>query len=332
MTETERLDWLKGRQKGMGGSDVASALGLNPYKTPLDLYLAKTEEVTADEGNEATHFGHLLEPVIAGEFARRMGVQVQEMPQLEAVGEPWRVANIDRAIVNPSIAETVEVIEGAKPGEPLITTDAILEIKTARSFMSHLWGASQEEEIKAGFVESEHKIPLYYETQCQWYLGVTGAKVCYLAVLLDTSDFRIYEIKRDDALIDVLVQKCKAFWFEHVVARVPPEPVNPDDVKKLYARDNGELIEASMEAAVAIGEIRNLNEQIKDLEAQRKLQQDRLIVAIGDKLGLTIDGEKVATYKAQQRQRLDAKALKEAEPDVYAQYVKQTTTRVLRVN
>lgn len=30
--------WLKWRMKGLGGSDVASALGLSPYKTARDLY------------------------------------------------------------------------------------------------------------------------------------------------------------------------------------------------------------------------------------------------------------------------------------------------------
>ena len=34
--EMERDAWLQERTKGIGGSDVATVLGLNPYKTPLD--------------------------------------------------------------------------------------------------------------------------------------------------------------------------------------------------------------------------------------------------------------------------------------------------------
>lgn len=332
MTETDRLEWLRGRQKGMGGSDVASALGLNPYRTPLALYLSKTEEIVEDSENEATHFGHVLEPVIAEEFARRMGVQLQEVPQLEAPGEPWMVANIDRAIVNPAISEKVEVIEGAKTGEPTITTDAILEVKTARSFMSHLWGDSQEDEIRAGDVQSEHKIPMYYETQIQWYLGVTGAKVCYLAVLLDTSDFRIYRIQRNQALIDAIVERCRKFWFDHVQARIPPEAINSDDIKKLYVKDDGELVEANVEVLEAICELRTVNEQIRELEEQKKVLQERVILSIGEHTGLTIDGNKVATYKAQDRSRFDTKSFKADHPDLFQQYTHQTTTRILRVS
>lgn len=36
-----RDEWLKERTKGIGGSDVATILGLNPYKTPLQLWEEK---------------------------------------------------------------------------------------------------------------------------------------------------------------------------------------------------------------------------------------------------------------------------------------------------
>lgn len=36
--EMERDTWLQERSKGIGGSDVATVLGLNPYKTPLKLW------------------------------------------------------------------------------------------------------------------------------------------------------------------------------------------------------------------------------------------------------------------------------------------------------
>lgn len=39
-----REEWLKERQKGIGGSDAAVILGLNPYKTILDFGKKKQEE------------------------------------------------------------------------------------------------------------------------------------------------------------------------------------------------------------------------------------------------------------------------------------------------
>ena len=45
---TNRIEWLKARQKGIGGADVAAILGINPYRTPLDIYREKTTEITED--------------------------------------------------------------------------------------------------------------------------------------------------------------------------------------------------------------------------------------------------------------------------------------------
>ena len=37
-----REDWLEERKKGIGGSDAATILGLNPYKTTIELWEEKT--------------------------------------------------------------------------------------------------------------------------------------------------------------------------------------------------------------------------------------------------------------------------------------------------
>lgn len=36
-----RQEWLKIRQTGIGGSDIAAILGVSKYKTAYDLYLEK---------------------------------------------------------------------------------------------------------------------------------------------------------------------------------------------------------------------------------------------------------------------------------------------------
>ena len=41
---TTRAEWLKLRQIGIGGSDVAALLGLSKWRTPLDVYNSKVEE------------------------------------------------------------------------------------------------------------------------------------------------------------------------------------------------------------------------------------------------------------------------------------------------
>lgn len=70
-TELSRADWLEVRRTGIGGSDAAAAVGLNPYKSQLELWLEKTgrdAELPKPDPNDTTepiYWGTLLEPIVA---------------------------------------------------------------------------------------------------------------------------------------------------------------------------------------------------------------------------------------------------------------------------
>lgn len=332
MTELNRDAWLAQRRTGIGGSDVAAILGLSKFKSPLDVYKDKIGETPDGEQSQAAYWGTKLEDIVAKEFQERTGLKVQRVNK-QLSREEWMHANIDRAVVNHAISGTVRIQGEAKQAETgrLLTTDAILECKTASSYIADQWGPSQEEEIVSGKVVSDHKIPIYYETQVQWYLGVTGASVCYVAALLGGQDFRIYLVQRDNEVITALQDQCRAFWFENVQKRIPPEPHTAEEVQKLFAKDTGEMIEATNEIATDIGELRNLTEQVKALEAEQKIVKDRICAALGEKTGFLIAGEKACTFKAQKSTRFDTTRFKKEQPETYASYVKSSEIRVFRL-
>lgn len=332
--EMARDDWLQERSKGIGGSDVATVLGLNPYKTPLSLWEEKTGKTKGSPAGEAAYWGTTLEDVVAKEFSKRTGMKIQRVNFLLSTGENgWMRGNIDRAIVNDQIAKTVRVNKPEKAAETglMLSTDVGLECKTANAFMADKWGPSQEAEIVSGKVVTEHQIPLYYETQIQWYMAVTGIKKFYVAVLIGGQDFRMYEVQRDEDVINAIVEQCRVFWFEKVLADVAPDPINVDDIKKMYSRDNGEMTEATNEQAIDIGELRNLKEQIKALKEQEEAVASRLIMAIGEKTGLMLGGKKAVTYKAMSTTRFSSTDFKKSHPDLYQTFAKTTSTRVLRL-
>lgn len=331
MTSSERLEWLKARQTGIGGSDVAAILGLNRYKSPLDVYNSKVEEAVDEGESQAAYWGTQLEDIVAKEFQKRTGMKVQKVNQ-QLSKHGWMHANIDRAVVNPAISGNVRVQPEDKQQETgrMLTTDAILECKTASSFIADQWGPSQEAEIVAGKIVTEHKIPIYYETQVQWYMGVTGARRCYVAVLLGGQDFRIYCVERDDVVIKALQEQCFAFW-QKVKAGTPPDPTTKEDVAKLFERDNGEMVEADNTVAADIGELITLQAQIKQLQDAQDVVKDRVCAALGEHQGFTIAGEKACTYKTQKRTTLDTTRLKKESPDVYQAYAKTSETRVFRL-
>lgn len=331
----DRTEFLRSRKTGIGGSDVAACLGLNPWKTPLQVWQKKLEEDVTDEQSQAAHFGQILEDIVAKEFQERTGLKVQRITKSIRCGENgWQIANIDRAVINPEIAGRVRIIDDENEIRETgrrITTDAILECKTANQFVQGLWGDTQEFEIKRGEIVTEHQIPLYYETQCQWYMGVTGASICYLAVLIGGQDFRIYCIKRNDEVIEALTKSCYEFWHEFVLKNIPPQPINIEDVKRLYKIDNGTMLEATNDQAVDIGELRTIQEKIKSLEKQSEVLKQRLALSIGESTGLTLGGQKAVTFKQQTRTSFDSTALKKADPKVWQQYKKESSTRILRV-
>lgn len=328
--------WLEIRRKGIGGSDVAACLGLSPFRTPLQVYLDKRGELPQQEQSQSAYWGTVLEDTVAKEFERRLGLKVQRLRRVIRAGENgFMIANIDRAVINPNIAGNVRVLDDenkiARNNGMRITTDAILECKTASSFSTDQWGDTQEYEIKTGELVSEHKIPLYYETQVQWYMSITGTKVCYLAVLIGGQDFRIYQIPRNEEVIQAITEKCLHFWKDFVLAGIHPEPICIEDIRRLFKYDNGEMVEADQKAATLIGELIQAKTETKEAKTKEAQLTEQLATLIGPNLGFTIGGEKAATYKEQTRQIFDTNSFKKSHPALYQQYVKESSTRVMKV-
>ncbi|WP_418806309.1 YqaJ viral recombinase family protein [Parasutterella sp.] len=341
MTNEQRAAWLEGRRTGIGGSDVAAVLGLNPWKTPLDVWNDKLG-LSEDKGmSEPAYWGTVLEDTVAREFQQRTGMKVQKVTHQFVDPEcDWMIANIDRAIINREIAkkvrplldvEEIERYANITGVERPINTDIAFEAKTANAFTADLWGPSQELEIRQNNLRTEHVIPLYYETQIQWYCGILKLRGMYLAVLIGGSDFRMYWIDARPDVFQVTKEKCSAFWNNYVLTKTPPEPINIEDVLKLYGRSNGKAIEAQGDLAINYGEYARLNGEIKELKKQQDAVKAKIAIDMKDNEILTLDGKKVLTYKTQTSKRFDSDSFREDHLDDYYDYLKESSTRVMRV-
>ena len=69
---SSREEWLLLRKTYLGGSDLGAVIGVNKYKTALDVYLEKTSEFVEEVNNDATYWGNVLEGVVAQEYSKRM--------------------------------------------------------------------------------------------------------------------------------------------------------------------------------------------------------------------------------------------------------------------
>lgn len=181
------------RRCGIGGSDIGAIAGLNPYVTPLQVYLEKVEGLEIEE-NEAMRWGKLLEPVIAGEYQRQLPDSLLcEIGVGRHNDHPWWIGSPDRLVFSD-----------------FQTLAYGLEIKTSR--FGKGYGPAGTDQV-----------PPHVIAQVQWYMGLIDCARWDVACLIGGSELRIYTVERDQVILDRLFEAGKRFWFEHVEPKIPPE-------------------------------------------------------------------------------------------------------------
>lgn len=297
----DKLEWLKERQKGIGGSDVGAILGVNKYKTPFQIYLEKTQEIKeVQESSEAAYWGTELEDMVARDFAKRTGKKVRrDTKHFASEKYPFMVANIDRRVV----------------GEK-----AILECKTVNQFGAKEWEGEE--------------IPASYLVQVQHYIYVTGAEKAYIACLIGGQKFIWKEIKRDDELIEMIINAEKDFW--KLVEEKTPPALDGSSAAEKYLKERFKDVQEGTKVALdsehkeMIEEYLNLKEQIKELEQETKALENSLKLKIGDNEAGYIDNFLV-NWRGYSRTSIDSKKLKEEQPEIYDKYLKKSKYRKFEI-
>lgn len=306
----------------IGGSRVAAILGLDAYgKTPLSEYLAITGQVDTQIDPKTLAFFEWRkewEPIVIKRVKREFDAHIVR------VNQRYRDPEYD------FLAAEIDAEWADENGEI-----QNLEIKTVHPLAfgeKGGWGDAGTDEV-----------PINYAAQCQWGLMVTGRQVCVLVAMAGIDTFVFYRIVRDDELIAEMRERCVRFWTENVLAGVPPEPVTLEDVMRLTLRANGRPVQADDDLFEAIRAVRGIRESIKAMDAEKDDLMFKIGLAVWKQWkadpenppkdsALILRGKTpIATWNLQRTTRLDAKALREAEPDVAAKYSKTTPSRVLRI-
>jgi len=296
-SDMEKEEWLEHRRQGIGGSDAAAILGMNPWKSPMDVWLEKTGEFTEDESqdNEKMYWGTALEDVVAREFMARTGLKVRRRNAiLKHKQYPFMIANVDRLVVGQS---------------------AGLECKTAGYYSTDDWAMG---------------VPDYYMPQVQHYMAVTGHKAWYVAVLIGGQEFKYYKVARDDSFIRELIQAETAFW-KLVEERTPPPidgtSASTELIKKLYPEaEKGKEVELPFEAFELIQQYEQACEEEKRIQLIKSEATNRLKDMLGTAEKGTIHGRQVIWQNVTSK-RLDSKALQKEHPEIYGRYVRESIYR-----
>lgn len=208
-------EWLNERKKGIGGSDAATILGKNPYKTTIDLWKEKIGLADADDISDkpyvqyGTNAEEYLRELFKLDFPK-YDVKHEEYSILKHPEYPFLFASLDGTLIDEETGEL-----------------GILEIKTTNILKS-----KQKEKWK-------DKIPDNYYCQVLHYLNVTGYSFAILKAQLKydyDGDIRLetkhYFIDRNDpnvqADIEFLKEKEIEFWNNYVVTQKEPPVLLPE--------------------------------------------------------------------------------------------------------
>lgn len=282
MTKEARRAWLEERRKGLGGSDIAALLGLTRYRSPLDVYVDKVGLTEIDDvETDAQMMGHLLEPVIAGIYAEREGVELYE-PDVSPVVHPdypWLRGTPDR------------LVRGQRLG---------LEIKTAGHRQERYWGTPGTDQV-----------PPYYAAQAWWYMALFGYDRWDVAVLFAGQRFATYHLTRDRDVERNMLELAEWFWTKHVEPRIPPEPMERDGpaLALVHPTDDGRLETGTDSVVLTAAELSRVKAEQAELDEVRLALESKLKARIGDHAGYALpNGGKVTWKKAKDGQRFDVKA------------------------
>ena len=275
---------LQIRKQGIGGSEVASVLGIDPFGSPYGVWMAKTGRSNVNVENKYTEAGRILEDAVAQYFAIKTGYKDLENP-CKTFTHP-----------NYSFAK-------GSPDRIITTMPGILECKTTQ--------------------RHHEDPPLNWFCQLQWYLGVMQMDKGAIAWLERGIDFQFREYQFDDAFFTWMIGEVEKFWNENVLKDIAPDPVRVEDVEKIYSRHtDGKVVIAGDDMLMNVNELTEIRANIKALEQREDEIVKKIKMYMLDAETMMYKNDRLVTWKTSKpSKKFDADAFAEENPGLYQKYL-----------
>ena len=265
-------EWHKARFNGIGGSEIASLLGINSFKSRYVLWMEKAGIIPRnDDYNPLFEWGHRLEPVILEKFAE-MHPEYDVLP-----GGSWRNKDRDYQLANP---------DGLLGYQGEICR--IVEIKTSMTGVG--WGPGPND------------IPAKYVAQVRWYLDTFGFEMAHIVVLIGLGDYREYTIYADPAKTAEMHDAAAAFAWS-LQTNTPP-PIDGGEDTYTYLRSRNLSIVAKGEGSkVELDEqlahmVMDAKQQLAYAESELLRAKGHLLAHMGTAKTAEFEGKVVAARQA----------------------------------
>ena len=286
-------DWLNWRKRGIGGSDASVVCGINRYKSPVELWMEKTDQLPYQEAGEAAYWGNQLEALVKAEFTKRTGIEVMECNLLLQSEEyPFMLANLDYAVVGSDDVQ-------------------ILECKTAGEHGAKLW---------------RDGVPLYVLCQVQHQLAVTGKQAAHVCVLICGHETKIFKVSRSESVIQHIIQAERYFW-ECVETDTPPSVDASESaakaIQQLYPAHVPLIVEdlsQNENANLMFDQLIKMKEEIQHKQERFDQLKHHIQMLMRDAERATFANGSVVWKKAKDSISLNTKALLQHQPELIELY------------
>lgn len=305
--DAPRDEWHAVRATGIGGSDIAAICGLNPYTSPLEIWLKKRGETVPRRDDavlsEAAEMGHELEPVVARRFTKQTGLPAISNPgTLRRPDLPHMLVNLDRA-----------TIENQEMGA--------LELKTRSSYALPDW---------------LDETPVDVTVQTQWQLAVTGWTFAYTACLIGGQRTIVHRLQRDEQLIANLMNIANEFWGWVQDGIRPPldgSHATGELLDRLHATPEDKVVVADAAEVEKWLSIRaDAKAQMAAADIALTDAENHLKAIAGDATDVHIRGELAYSWRPRRGQISWKAAALELDPDLDPEPYRGEPTRVLNVH
>jgi predicted phage-related endonuclease len=280
----------------LGGSTLPAACGLDPYCSPVRLWLRLTGREDVPE-TEAMWWGTRDEAAIRERLAL---VGYPTVP-----GEEWTSPEA-RWLVGHTDAHLAPTDRGGGPP---------VEIKS----MAHGTAA----------VDNAHRAQLLA------YLYLTGHEYGLLARRIGHA-LTVERVEREEHYIALMLELGERFLGYVKRDTPPPASGHPDDRTAVTALYPDDVRDEPIRETKAVRDARLELRRLMEAEKTRRARMEHLRAVIAEHMGeadslLDREGRLVATWRTVQSRRFDSAALKEAEPELYERWRVPSSSRTFRL-
>ena len=324
--------WLECRDHGpkgdieytVGGSDVSTIFGVNPWVTPLELWMQKKGRMKRSDPKNQNQLdmGHMMEPIAAHFYGIVTGNKVvPDTNMYQHADFPYALADFDYRF------------EDTDSGEP-----GILECKNPTFYKRDDW--------------ADGRYPLYYELQLRYYMAVAAVQIGDFAAIWGNNpdnDLATPRLLRDRAKEDMIFERLDQ-WIWSLKRDKPPTmtDVAPtlamESLSRIYGASQAGLptieFPAKYERSLRqIAELQGINSKLRSQITTNEEAITAHSVRIAELMKnhehgvlATTTDKLLVDFVTRTTRRVNSDRLKKEHPSIYADVLNVSESRKVKVS